>query len=71
MILHYLSHGGANPNWIRECADMVHEQPATEYELSERRDWPFDEDGYGDEARAEAAQREERDRFERETGRPL
>lgn len=63
MIPHYLQHGGANPDWIRETAEMARDPEPSQHELEEG--WAYD-----DEARAEAYQREERDRCERETGRP-
>jgi hypothetical protein len=68
MIVHYFPHGGANPEWIRACSDMEHEPLAiviasSQHEIDEG--WM-----YADEARAEAYQRQERDRVERETGRP-
>ena len=57
-IPHYLHHGGANPDWLRECDAMaadaeapLEERPPADcaaffeteaYELAERRDWPYD-----------------------------
>ena len=62
MIAHYTS-GGATPEWLRAMADMAHEPAPSQHELDEGA-------AYDDEARAEAYHREERDRCERETGRP-
>ena len=63
MIAHY-TRGGATPEWLREMAEMAHDsEPRPDHAEEER-------DAYADEARAEAHHREERDRCERETGRP-